>query len=169
MKCTIQFLQVHQGAGLGAAIHYVLILDAQQIALGDHDIDVPHQAGDTVQVQTVLQLHLCEGVAAGMRADPHRGRDPRLFCGILQYPFHGFIGRGLTVFAGEEVLVAGRVLLQVAIPERAVLDELLGERGRFWHDPFLAALAVLDQNIVRFDVFRLHQDHLITAHPGVEQ
>ena len=69
MKCTIQFLQVHQGAGLGAAIHDVLILDAQQVTLGDHDINVPHQAGDTVQVQTVLQLHLCEGVAAGMRAN----------------------------------------------------------------------------------------------------
>ena len=51
-------LQVHQGAGLGTAIHDVLILDAQQVALGDHDIDVPHQAGDTVQIQTVLQLHL---------------------------------------------------------------------------------------------------------------
>ena len=76
MKCTIQFLQVHQWAGLGTAIHYVLILDAQQVTLGNHDIDVPHQAGDAVQVQTILQLHLCEGVAAGMRTDPHRGRDP---------------------------------------------------------------------------------------------
>ena len=34
---------------MGTAIHDVLILDAQQVALGDHDIDVPHQAGDTVQ------------------------------------------------------------------------------------------------------------------------
>ena len=76
LKCMIQFLQVHQGAGLGAAIHNVLILNAQQVALGDHDIDVPHQAGDTIQVQTIFQLHLCEGVAAGMRADTHRGRDP---------------------------------------------------------------------------------------------
>ena len=72
MKCMIQFLQVHQGAGLGAAIHNVLILDAQQVALGNHDIDVTHQAGDTIQVQTVLQLHLCEGIATGMRTDPHR-------------------------------------------------------------------------------------------------
>ena len=54
LKCTIQFLQVHQWAGLGAAIHDILVLDAQQVTLGDHDIDVPHQAGDTVQVQTVL-------------------------------------------------------------------------------------------------------------------
>lgn len=129
MKCMIQFLQVHQGAGLGAAIHYVLILDAQQIALGDHDIDVPHQAGDTIQVQTIFQLHLCEGVAAGMGADPYRGRDPHLFCGILQYPCYGFIGHRLAVFAGEEILVAGRVLFQVAIPECAILDKLLGECG----------------------------------------
>ena len=42
LKCMIQFLQVHQGAGLGAAIHNVFILDAQQVTLGDHDIDVPH-------------------------------------------------------------------------------------------------------------------------------
>ena len=75
LKCMIQFLQVHQGAGLGAAIHNVLILDTQQVALGDHDIDVPHQVGDTIQVQTVFQLHLCEGMATGMRADTHRGRD----------------------------------------------------------------------------------------------
>ena len=50
LKCTIHFLQVHQGAGLGAAIHYILILDAQQVTLGDHDIDVPHQAGNAVQI-----------------------------------------------------------------------------------------------------------------------
>ena len=129
LKCMIQFLQVHQGAGLGAAIHDILVLDAQQVALGDHDIDVPHQAGDTVQVQTVLQLHLCEGMAAGMRTDPYRGRDPHLFCGMLQYPCYGLIGHWLAVFAGEEILVASRVLLQVAIPKRAVLDELLGECG----------------------------------------
>ena len=46
---------------------------------------------------------------------------------------------------------------------------MLGQRRRLWHHTFLAALAMLDQNIVRFDVFRLHQDHLIAAHPGVEQ
>ena len=55
LKCTrFSFLQVHQGAGLRPAIHYVLILDAKQVALGNHDIDVPHQARDTVQVQAVL-------------------------------------------------------------------------------------------------------------------
>ena len=108
-------------------------------------------------------------MAAGMRADPHRGRDPYLFCGMLQYPRYGLIGHGLTVFAGEEILVASRVLLQVAIPECAILDELLGECVRFWHDPFLAALAVLYQNIVLLDVPRLHQDHFVAAHPGVEQ
>ena len=63
-------LQVHQGAGLGAPVHNVLILDAQQIPLGDHDIDVPHQARDTVQVQAILQLHLSDGMAAGVGADP---------------------------------------------------------------------------------------------------
>ena len=42
------------------------ILNAQQIPLGDHDIDVPHQARDTVQVQAILQLHLSEGMAAGV-------------------------------------------------------------------------------------------------------
>lgn len=68
-----------------------------------------------------------------------------------------------------KALIYDRVLLQVAIPERAVLDELLGECGRFWHDPFLAALAVLDQNIVLLDVLRLHQDHFVAAHPGIEQ
>ena len=154
---------------MGTAIHDVLILDAQQVALGDHDIDVPHQTGDAVQVQTVLQLHLCEGVAAGMRADPHRRRDPHLFCGVFQYPCHGFIGHRLACFAGEEILIASRVLLQVAIPERSVLDELLGECGRFWHDPFLAALAMLDQNIVLLDVLRFHQDHFVAAHPGIKQ
>ena len=72
LKCTIRFLKVHQGAGLGASIHDVLILDAQQVALGDHDIDVPHQARDTVQIQTVPQLHLCEGMAASVRTDANR-------------------------------------------------------------------------------------------------
>ena len=104
-----------------------------------------------------------------MRADTHRGRDPHLFCGVPQYPCYGFISHRLAVFAGEEVLIAGRVILQVAIPERAVLDELLGECGRFGHDPFLTALAVLDQNIVLLDVLRLHQDHFVAAHPGIEQ
>ena len=104
-----------------------------------------------------------------MRADPHRGRDSHLFCGMLQYPCYGLIGHWLTVFAGEEILVASRVLLQVTIPECAILNELLGECGRFGHDPFLAALAVLDQNIVLLDILRLHQDHFVAAHPGIEQ
>ena len=73
LKCTIQFLQVHQGAGLRPAIHYVLILDAKQVPLRDHDIDVPHQTRDTVQVQAVFQLHLGKGMAAGMRTDAYRG------------------------------------------------------------------------------------------------
>lgn len=74
-------LQVHQGAGLGAPVHNVLILDAQQISLGDHDIDVSHQARDTVQVQSILQLHLCKGMATGVGADPYRGGDSHfLWC-----------------------------------------------------------------------------------------
>ena len=104
LKCTIQFLQVHQGAGLGAAIHYVLILDAQQVTLGDHDIDVPHQAGDTVQVQTVLQLHLCEGVAAGMRADPHRGRDPTSFAAYFNIRATASSVMGLPFLLGKRFL-----------------------------------------------------------------
>lgn len=34
LKCTIQFLQVHQGAGLGTAIHYVLIHDHPTLPVG---------------------------------------------------------------------------------------------------------------------------------------
>ena len=91
LKCTIQFLQVHQGAGLRPAIHYVLILDAKQIPLGDHDIDVPHQAGYAVQVQAVFQLHLGEGMAAGMRTNAYRGRHSHLFCRMFQHPGNCFI------------------------------------------------------------------------------
>ena len=47
----------------------------------------------------------------------------------IPYPCYGLIGHGLAVFAGEEVLVASRVFLQVAIPECAILDKLLGECG----------------------------------------
>ena len=88
---------------------------------------------------------------------------------MLQYPCYGLIGHGLACFAGEEVLVTSRVFLQVAIPECAILDKLLGECWRFWHNPFLAALAVLDQNIVLLDILRLHQDHFVAAHPGIKQ
>jgi hypothetical protein len=88
---------------------------------------------------------------------------------MLQYPCYGLIGHWLAIFAGEEVLVASRMFFQVTIPECAVLDELLGECGRFGHDPFLAALAVLDQNIVLLDILRLHQDHFVAAHPGIKQ
>ena len=98
-------LQVHQGAGLGTPVHDVLILDAQQIPLGNHDIDVPHQARDTIQIQAILQLHLSEGMAAGVGADPYRGGDSHFLCSVLQHPSNCLIREGLACFTEEKVPV----------------------------------------------------------------
>ena len=65
--------------------------------------------------------------------------------------------------------MAGGAFFPVAIPERTVFDELLGQCRRFRYHTLLAALAVLHQNVIRFDVLGLHQDHLVTAHSCVKQ
>ena len=65
--------------------------------------------------------------------------------------------------------MAGGAFFPVTIPERTVFDELLGQCRRFRYHTLLAALAMLHQNVIRFDVLGLHQDHLVTAHPCVKQ
>lgn len=82
------------------------------------------------------------------------------------YTLHKYL---LPVLSKVPVASLEESFLEQAIPYGTILHQLLGQRRRLWHHAFLAALAMLDQNIVRFDVFRLHQIHLIAAHPGVEQ
>ena len=104
-----------------------------------------------------------------MGADPYRGGDSHFLCSVLQHPSNCLIREGLACFAEEKVSVAGGAFFPVAIPERTVFDELLGQCRRFRYHTLLAALAMLHQNVIRFDVLGLHQDHLITAHPCVKQ
>ena len=82
------------------------------------------------------------------------------------YTLHKYL---LPILSKVPVASLEESFLEQAIPYGTILHQLLGQRRRLWHHTFLAALAMLDQNIVRFDVFRLHQDHLIAAHPSVEQ
>ena len=108
-------------------------------------------------------------MAAGVGADPYRGGDSHFLCSVLQHPSNCLIREGLACFAEEKVSVAGGAFFPVTIPERTVFDELLGQCRRFRHHTLLAALAMLHQNVIRFDVLRLHQDHLVTAHSCVKQ
>ena len=162
-------LQVHQRAGAFAAGHDVMIPDALQIPLGDGDVHVSHDSGQAVDIQTILQLHVGERMAAGVRADADGGGDTDFPRGLFQDFAHIHMGQQFAAFGEKQVVVLDHPVSEVSFTRAEVADQLFAEVGRFRHDTFLVALAMSDDDVIAFDIINAHHDHLVASNAGIEQ
>ena len=76
---------------------------------------MPQEATETVEIKAVLQLLVCEGVAAGMRGNPDLGIHAHRFGGFPHENAYCFIRELLPVFTQENQLFITTTDLDPAI------------------------------------------------------
>lgn len=119
--------QIHQNPSSLASVQHLEVSQSFQIPLCDGNVGVPHQAGQAVQVQSVLQLHLREGVAAGVRTDANISAHAYGLASYLDNTVYRFCSHRSAVAAEEHIFgyaaIRKEVLSRVEVLEHPFIQQ----------------------------------------------
>ena len=120
-----EFLQISQDTRLHGCFQHFLVLDAFKIPLRDRNIFMSHDPGKRVQIQSILQLHVREGVAQSVGRDTNLVIDTHIFCRLLQKLGDGF-RRQLLSSARNEIILFGQLCaFKIVLACRSVVKQQL--------------------------------------------
>lgn len=142
--------QIHQNPCSLASVQHLEVSQSFQIPLCDGNVGVSHQARQAVQVQSVLQLHLREGVAAGVRTDANISAHAYGLASYLDNTVYRFCSHRSAVAAEEHIF--GYAAMRKEVLSRAeVLEHPFVQQGTFRNNTLFISLA-MNEDILILDL-----------------
>ena len=129
---------------------------------------MPQKAAQAIQIQSIFQLLVCEGMAASVRRDADIGIDAHRVGGFLHEHADCLIVEAFSVFAEENIFILTVPCHEILLSCSQVLVQELPDSRILWHNAFFSSFSI-DHKIGILYLVQLHVRQFAQSDPRIKE